>query len=268
MTLAVLGCGFTGERVARRFLNRGARVIAMTRHAERLSALAARGAEVVRPDGFAIPDQSLVLNSLPVIPGADGPVDPSPQFLEGARPSRIVYLSTTGVYGALKEVNAGTAVAPADAGDAARIAAEDFVESLGASSLVLRPAAIYGPGRGVHVKVRRGKFQLAGDGSNMVSRIHVDDLAAIIEAGLLSRVEGRYPVADDDPCSSREIAEFCANLFGAPLPEPAAVESLHKTRRADRKVDGSEIRVRLGVELQYPSYRTGIPASVYYEAKS
>ena len=51
-------------------------------------------------------------------------------------------------------------------------------------------------------------FQMPrGAGSGIVSRIHVEDLAAIVEAGLFSDVQGAWPVADDVPCSSAEIAE-------------------------------------------------------------
>jgi hypothetical protein len=31
---------------------------------------------------------------------------------------------------------------------------------------------------------------------------------------------------------------------------------------AGRRVDGTEIRAKLGIELVYPSWRTGVPASL------
>jgi hypothetical protein len=66
-------------------------------------------------------------------------------------------------------------------------------------------------------------------------------------------------VADEDPCRSREIAEFCANLLGVELPKgPVATPRVF----GDRKVDGSAIRRLLGIKLLYPSYRVGIPASI------
>jgi nucleoside-diphosphate-sugar epimerase len=107
-----------------------------------------------------------------------------------------------------------------------------------------------------------GKFRLAGEGLNFVSRIHVDDLAAITVAALLSDVTGAYPVADDHPCTSLEIAGYCSELLDLPMPAAAVSESLHETRRADRRVDGRAIRRLLGVSLHYPSYREGIPASI------
>ena len=94
-------------------------------------------------------------------------------------------------------------------------------------------------------------------GETFVSRIHVDDLAAHVEAGLLSDICGAYPVADEEPCTSREIAEFCAKLLDLPMPRSAEAKG-----RADRRVDGSAIRRALGIKLMYPSYRVGIPAAL------
>ena len=96
-----------------------------------------------------------------------------------------------------------------------------------------------------------------------MSRIHVDDLAAHAEAALLSDLEGAYPVADQHPCTTREIAEFCASLLNLPLPASAT----QPRTTSNRRVDGSAIRHALGITLQYPSYRTGIPASLKFLAQ-
>jgi nucleoside-diphosphate-sugar epimerase len=242
LTAVILGCGYTGARVAHRLARRGVRLIATTRHPERLAGLAA---EVV-PALPEVPPGAVVLYSIPAF---------IPKLCVHA--ARVVYLSTTGVYGETVDVDELTAVSPHE-----RLESEHAVLTGPWSGLVLRPAAIYGPGRGVHVRVARGDYPLVGDGSNYVSRIHVDDLAAICEAALFSSITGAYPVADDDPCSSREIVEFCARLLRVPMPPSVSAEDVHRTRRANRRVDGRAIRRILGVELKYPSYRVGIPASL------
>jgi len=96
-------------------------------------------------------------------------------------------------------------------------------------------------------------------GDNFVSRIHVDDLAAHIEAGLLSTLTGAYPVADEEPCTAREVATFCAQLLTLPLPRSGG------RLTGNRRVDGSAVRRSLGITLKYPSYRTGIPAAIQAE---
>ncbi|MEO8097660.1 MAG: SDR family NAD(P)-dependent oxidoreductase [Acidobacteriota bacterium] len=248
MTVLILGCGFTGERVARRFLARGARVIATTRDPARLILA---GAEIVRLEDVSarIDPGSLVLHSIP--PEGLRDLD----FL-GTAPARLVYLSTTGVYGAAAEVDAATPVDWSSERAKPRLQAERAAAAGPWSTLILRPAAIYGPGRGVHESVRRGTYP---PGENFISRIHVDDLAAHAEAGLLSDLTGAYPVADEEPCTSREIAEFCSQLLNVPLPTgPVAAPRIF----GDRKVDGSAIRALLGVTLRYASYRTGIPTAI------
>jgi nucleoside-diphosphate-sugar epimerase len=113
------------------------------------------------------------------------------------------------------------------------------------------------------VRLAQGDWRLAGDGSNYVSRIHVDDLAAVVEAALLNpAVTGAWPVADDEPCTAYEMTRFCADLLGLPMPASANGAELHRTRRGDRRVDGRAVRRLLGLTLRYASYRSGIPASI------
>ncbi|HSR08957.1 MAG TPA: NAD(P)-binding domain-containing protein [Bryobacteraceae bacterium] len=250
----ILGCGFTGQRVARRFLSRGASVTVTTRNPSRLASLAEQGARVITLDDLAasLNPGVRVLHSIP--PTAE----PDPLDALGTAPARIVYLSTTAVYGTATHVDATTPVDEQSDRARPRLAAERAIASGPWSSLILRPAAIYGPGRGVQESLPRGAYH-AGD--NYVSRIHVDDLAAHAEAALLSDLEGAYPVADEHPCTTREIAEFCASLLHLPsIPRPAPGTQTRST--SNRRVDGSAIRRALGITLLYPSYRTGIPASL------
>jgi len=227
----ILGCGYTGQRVAQRFRARGASVTETHRDTAR----------------FDVQPGALVLHSVPP-EGSAGLVE-----MLGDSPARVVYLSTTGVYGDASFVDESTPVAPRTEKHRLRVKEEQRVAAGPWSSLILRPAAIYGPGRGVHESLKKGICRVD---DNFVSRIHVDDLAAHAEAALLSDVTGAYPVADVEPCTSRQIAEFCAKLLDLPLPLGQA-----KTFSTSRRVDGSAIRRALGITLRYPSYRVGVPAS-------
>jgi nucleoside-diphosphate-sugar epimerase len=275
-TVLILGCGYTGLRVARRLLDGGVTVTATSRDPDRpeMAQLADAGAKILR---FDVSDPkaldrlrgevgrgAIVLNSLPTVGAADAPWDPTPSLLEllGSRPGRVVHLSTTGVYGNIRDVDETTKPAPATERQRLRLAAEQAVAAGPWPSLILRPAAIYGPGRGVHERLRQGTFKLLGDGSNFISRLHVDDLAGIVVAALFSDLTGAYPVADDEPCPSLEIVAFCARLLGLPLPPSAGPEELDETRRSDRRVDGRAVRRLLGLGLLYPSYRVGVPAAL------
>jgi nucleoside-diphosphate-sugar epimerase len=256
----ILGAGFTGNRVARLLLAGGWRVICTNRSGRDGLRLDVNDATSLDRLSEAINPETVVLHSIPV-PGVM-------EALRKAAPARVVYLSTTGVYGAATIVNETTPATPLTERERLRVAEEGEVLGGPWSALVLRPAAIYGPGRGVHASMREGKYLLAGEGTNYVSRIHVDDLATHVETAMRSELTGAYPVADEVPCTSREIAEYCARLLGMRVPAAAPAEMPGETRRRDRRVDASAIRRLLGVTLRYPSYREGIAACLEEEARA
>jgi len=239
----ILGCGYTGQRVARRLLARGCPLTCIARNPrEGVVAL-----DLERPGAFErlrgmVKPGVRVLHSVPPLAGEQDRL--AVEALAGA--TRVVYLSTTGVYGDTEYVDHTTPAAPRNDRARARVRTEEAVLNGPWSALVLRPAAIYGPGR-----IARRRITAA-----CVSRIHVDDLAAHAEAALFSDVSGAWPVADELPCPSSEVATFHAALLGTepPAAEPAA--------SLGRRVAGRAIRERLGIALRYPSYRTGVPASL------
>lgn len=278
MDFLVLGAGYTGERVARLLLAGGHRVHVTARDPDRLAARLP-GAVVHRLDldapadllavATAVPPGVRVLHSIPPIEGPGGPREETARIVEavGDRASRMVYLSSTGVYGPAATVDETTPPMPMTARDRLRVRAEEQIAAGGQSWMVLRPAAIYGPFRGVHAAMRAGRYRLPGEGKNWVSRIHVDDLAAVVVAALLDRSTGAWPVADEEPATAREVAAFCAERLGLPMPPSAPVESLPATMRSSRRVDGRAVLRLLGIRLRYPSYRTGIPAALEGEAR-
>ena len=234
-------------------LARGARVVATTRHPERLAGL---GATVISLDELRehLRPGMLVLHSIPP-EGSAGLLVPL-----GQAPARVIYLSSTAVYGAATVVDADTPVDGSSERARGRLEVERQVAAGPWSWLILRPAAIYGPGRGVQESYRRGAYQ---PGENYVSRIHVEDLAAHVEAGFFSALTGAFPVADEEPCTAREVAEFCARLLHLPFPDPGVPAPVRAVRvTGNRRVDGSAVRRALGITLTYPSYRVGIPASL------
>ena len=268
----ILGCGFTGQRVAASILEQGARVVATTRHPDSaaMQRLQQAGAIIISLDQVPehIRSGVRVLHSIPIIGG-----EPEESItcldLLGDAPRRVVYISTTGVYGSAEHVDASTPVDRTSERARARLAVEEAVAngswstpdgSMKDGSIILRAAAIYGPGRGVHIAYKLGKYPRH---QSYVSRIHVDDLAAHAEAALFSTVTGAYAVADEEPCTSAEIFDFCAELLGPPDVPPQRAASRGPVRfSANRRVDGSAVRKLLGIRLRYPSYRTGIPASI------
>jgi nucleoside-diphosphate-sugar epimerase len=256
----ILGLGFTGTRLAGRLLRRGTHVSAPVRDIHRFRELAHAGLQLVELAGtIALPRNSILAHLIPPLP------EPANSALRDAilqlAPKRVVYVSSTGIYGDQIDVDSDTPAEPNDDRGQLRLEEERWIVSGQWTSLILRSAAIYGPGRGVHAALREGKLPRSA-GTGIVSRIHVEDLAAIVEAGIFSDVRGAWPVADDAPCSSAEIARWCANHL-----QLEAVSEYENSGRpvTGRNVDGRKIREILGAKLKYSSWRTGIAASITEE---
>jgi nucleoside-diphosphate-sugar epimerase len=273
MGWTILGCGYTGERLAAALLARGERVIATSRSPERAAELSRLGVDgrVVDPrDAVALAavlePGDLVVDSVPVDPR--GPHTPA--LVEAAarvRPARMVYLSSTGVYGVPGWIDEDTPARPTRDDGRARLAEEGPLRASGLSVVVLRIAAIYGPGRGLAERLRAGTYRVIGDGATYVSRIHVDDLVAVILAAATHPAPPRdvYVVADDAPATVREHADGVAAALGLPPPPSIAAESAPpiavEMQTADRRIRNARMKAELGVVLRYPSWRDGVGAS-------
>ncbi len=260
--LVVLGCGFTGLEAARLARGDGRRVLASIRSSARAAEFAALGIEArVLPqlDAAAVfdlvPAGAEVLITFPPDGVTDTRVAPA---LAHAR--ALVYVSSTAVYGdAAGSIDESVPVDPKAPRAAPRLAAEEVYRAQG--GLILRAAAIYGPGRGLQVRLARGEHRLAGDGRATVSRIHVTDLARLALAALARGVPGSiFNVADATPVPQIEVITWLAARLGVPVPPSVPTESLHETLRHDRAIDGALARRTLGIDLVYPSYREGFAA--------
>jgi len=214
----ILGAGFTAGRVARRLVKTGADVVVTNLHRTEIPGarcLALNVTAAASLSGLAplLSDGIVILHSIPGLSGTQELVD----FLRPFRPKRIVYFSTTGVYGAAELVDEHTVPSPEMDKDKDRLAAEGVLSHGPWSTMVLRSSAIYGPGRGVHWSVRRSMSRSAPTGNRAVSRIHVDDLAEHAVRAMQSDVTGAFPVADQEPCSSLQVAEWTFAYLGIPF---------------------------------------------------
>lgn len=258
MRYLVLGAGFLGSTVARALRARGESLFASTAEPTRAAQLRSLGATVcaerpLRPEHLrgALEEGSRVLVCFP-------PEEATDRWLAPALAGHpAVYVSTTGVYGrATGHVDEDTPVDPEDPRARPRLEAEARYRGEGA--LVLRPAGIYGPGRGLHLRVARGVATLTEDGSGVVSRVHVEDLASLCLCALERGAPGAlYVAADEAPVPQREALAWLCERLGAPPPRSVPRDAAAPSLRHDRSVDSARARRELGWRLRYPSYREG-----------
>ncbi|MBT8066731.1 MAG: NAD-dependent epimerase/dehydratase family protein, partial [Gammaproteobacteria bacterium] len=140
-------------------------------------------------------------------------------------PQRLVYISTTGVYGdhGGSRVDETTAVKPSNERAARRVAAEAQLAAWTADNdcelVILRAPGIYGPGRLGIERIQAGMPMLSGADAHPGNRIHVDDLATCCIAALSSDVPaGIYNVGDNDHRSATWFTGEVARQSGLPAP--------------------------------------------------
>lgn len=256
--LLILGCGYTGRAALRLGAARGWSVVATVRSQARRHELQGEPAQIlVIPQLTAAIAEQLdaethVLVCFPADEATDAVVAPA---LAGAH--SVAYISSTGVYGELRgHIDDRTALPdPPDARSQRLLRAEAHYRAIGAT--VLRSAAIYGPERGLHLRVQRGEHRMPGDGSHMLSRIHVYDLAQIALSAAAVRGE-TFVVGDEQPAPHADVVRYICKTYDAPWPNSEPLTDVHASLRADRAIDSSRVRELLGVKLRYPTYREGM----------
>ena len=278
-TLLSFGHGYSARRLARDLLAEGWRVIGTTRSEEKAAAIRETGAEaLVWPaEGADLAPLLAEATHLLISAGPDAEGDPvlreAGAQIAQARPEWVGYLSTTGVYGDRGGawIDESSPRTPATRRGAWRVAAEDAWLGLHAAHglpvHVFRLAGIYGPGRGPFEKVRQGTARRVIKEGQVFSRIHVDDIAAVLRASIARPNPGAaYNVNDDHPAPPEDVIAHAAELLGLPIPPAIPFEEAEMTPMArsfyseSKRTSNARIKRELGVRLAYPSYREGLAA--------
>jgi len=259
MKLLILGAGFTGIAVARLALVHKASVSATTRRPEHADHLRSLGvtpllAPRLSPSRLMreVTPQTDVLVTVPPDGSSDELIAP---LVAHAR--SVVYVSSTGVYGdSTGRVDESTPTLPNSPRSQARLAAEAHWQNAGAS--VLRAPGIYGPGRGLHLRLARGELSVAGPGTHLTSRIHVADLARALFTLLETGTRGAlYVIGDEQPAPHLEVVQWLARTLGLPEPSPKLDAEADESLKSERAVDATRLRRELAFSLAFPHYRAG-----------
>lgn len=287
--LIILGCGYIGSRLARAALAAGREVRVCGRSTGRLAPLGALGAQIKYLDA-AVPKQlpvalsgmhgATVVYSIPPVtalpPG--NAIRAALQAAYGGGAGCFVHFSSSGLYGDKPDddvwVDEDTPLAHDDKSMANVVTDEEAVlnsELDRLRTVILRLAPVYGGGKGVRIRLRKGDYKLLDDGSHAISRIHVDDVVRVVNAA-----EERAPtksvflVADDEPTTQADYAKWLTDRMAMPMPpsrdlyQPGGQRVAHRNRR----IRNTRMKTILGVELQYPTFREGEAAIEAEEAAS
>ena len=192
-------------------------------------------------------------------------------------PQRLVYLSTSGVYGdcAGEWVEETRAPRPQTERARRRLDAERALHEWGGSNnveiVILRVPGIYAADRLPLDRLIRGTPALAAEEDVYTNHIHAEDLAAIVVAALEGgAVRGLYNASDDGPMKMGDFFDLVADRAGLRRPPRVSrdeaghqvPQELLSFMSESRRLVNKRLKADLGVRLRYPTVADGVPMRV------
>ena len=285
--LLIIGSGDVARRALPRLVRRY-RVYALLRDRAKAAEWRAAGATPVLADlddrrslarlaGLA----DLVLHCAP--PANAGTVDGRTRRLLAALgkakslPRRLVYVSTTGVYGDCGGacIDETRVVAPSSARAGRRVDAEARLRAWGrdngATVCLVRAPGIYAADRLPLERLRAGTPALVPADDVYTNHIHAEDLAAACLAALgRGRPNRAYNAVDDTDLTMGAYFDRVADAFA--LPRPPRIRRAEASGRLtplqlsfmaeSRRIGNRRLKEELGVVLAYPTVEAGIAAAI------
>ncbi|MCK5825551.1 MAG: SDR family oxidoreductase [Desulfuromusa sp.] len=194
----------------------------------------------------------------------------------GNYPAKIVYISTSGVYGdcggAL--VTEDTLLNPMSSRAKRRVSAEnqlrDQADKFGFELIILRVTGIYGPGRLPIAQLQKGHEVLIAEDAPRTNRIHSLDLVQICLAAMGKGEDGDiFNVCDGEESSMSQYFMAVAERYDLPQPRQLSWVEAEKMMnpltfsflKESRRMSNQKMVEKLAVKLQYPTLEKGLGAS-------
>ncbi|HWN95197.1 MAG TPA: SDR family oxidoreductase [Methylomirabilota bacterium] len=283
----IVGCGYVGLPLGRELARVGHDVSGIRLHADGSGELRRAGinpivADITSPQCFEALRGHFdwVINTLSSNKG--GADEYRAVYFEGTARlvkwlstqavTRYVYTSSTSVYAQTdgSVVTEESPTEPESETSRMLIKTEDLLRAATRDdkfpAVILRVAGIYGPERGhLFQEFLRGEARMAGDGSRWLNMIHCDDVVRAIIAALELGEPGEiYNVADDEPVTQREFFSWLSDRLPMPIP-PITGETESRPRKrtvTNKRISNRKLRLALGCELKYPTFRQGYSAEI------
>jgi nucleoside-diphosphate-sugar epimerase len=273
----ILGCGDVGLRLVPLLLPRY-RVLAVTSNPERRAELRAAGAVPIVADLDAPLTLGRLADLAPTIvhlapPQSEGRIDRRTRNLAAILPegARLVYVSTTGVYGdcAGASFDETRRVRPQNARAVRRVDAETVLRAWArrrhGKLSILRVPGIYAADRLPLERLHKGLPALVAQEDVHTNHIHADDLARICQAAMRLGAPNRvYHAVDDTDLKMGDYFDAVADAAGLPRPPRLPRSELERSvspmmlsfMSESRRLHNARIKDELGVRLRYPDVQS------------
>lgn len=281
----IIGCGDIGLRVAGKLIAQKSTVEATAHFDEGVAVLEGSGIKpIVANFDYQddIPDLSLAGRRLFYFLAPQGGGSSDYRMLNFCRrlaadncPERIVYISTSGVYGDCGDqlVTEETPVNPQTTRAKRRVSAEEQLreqsDKLGFDLIILRVTGIYGPGRLPLSQLHKGHEVLRSEDAPQTNRIHSLDLVDICLAAMEKGEGGDiFNVCDGQKSSMSEYFMEVARLYDLPQPKQLSWDEAEKSMnpltlsflKESRRMSNRKMLEKLEIKLNYPTLKEGLSA--------
>ncbi|MBJ6751192.1 NAD-dependent epimerase/dehydratase family protein [Geomonas anaerohicana] len=275
--LLIVGCGAVGRRVAALALAQGQSVCTFNRSEVPLTGVQHHSGNLDEPDTLrGLPTRGAGVIYLAPPPGGGHEDTRMRNFLSaiaaGDEPGKVVYISTSGVYGGGSNVvTEETEPDPQTARGKRRLHAERLLQAWGrergVAVVVLRVTAIYAADRLPVTQLTTGQPVLLEEECLPSNRIHADDLSRICLAALERGQDGAvFNVSDGSPSTMTAYFNAAADKLGLPRPRQVTMAEARQLMTPlmisyfseGRIVDSSKMLKELGITLLYPNLEAGL----------
>lgn len=230
------------------------------------------GCDLDRPETLKLDGAHALLHCAP--PPANGDTDTRTANLLAALakarilPGRVVYVSTSGVYGDCggARVDELRPIAPRTPRAQRRADAErqlaTWCAARQAKLVILRAPGIYAANRLPLERLRAGRPVLRAEDDVYTNHVHADDLAAIARRALADDAPpGVYNACDDTCMKMGDWLDLVADTAGLPRPPRVARAALAEANdfmNESRRLDNARVKQVLGMKLRYPTVHEGL----------
>jgi len=281
--VVIIGCGDIGTQVAKTYLKNKQKIQAIIQSKTSHSKLFKLGIDAFMTD-LSQPFNN-PLNSencqlyLFAPPPSQGTTDTHTKHLiqaldsSGKLPQRIVYISTTGVYGDCQGrwINEEEPVKPQADRAKRRLDAEQqllsWSKQTGVDIIILRVAGIYGPNKLPLERLRQKQPVIRASESPITNRIHSTDLVNIAITAMERGKAGEiYNVCDSAPGTMADYFKQIAIKANLPIPAEISLSEgndklsagMMSYMRESRRLSNKKMLHELDITLLYPTLEKGL----------
>ncbi|MEZ4459593.1 MAG: NAD-dependent epimerase/dehydratase family protein [bacterium] len=238
--ILIVGCGYTGSRLAKLAEDAGIEVVATKRQWEAEQPFQTVAWDVAAGDSLAtwMNPRTVVVWSVPTLPNLGDHLAPLRATLADAVRERVagfVYVSSTSVYGNQdgRQVDESSSCQPSSPAGVMRLESENLVRTSAPRGVVVRPAGIYGPGRDLAMLIESGRYEVVNP-DKITNRIHVHDLAsALLFAAVHGSAGAVFNAADGNPARVGDVVDFLVERYGLTPPPSTTLEEYRRRKGED-----------------------------------